>query len=122
MIGWLVLVAFFWGTSGIVMKHASMDSSKKYNSQIGSPFMHLLSLFKRWKFICAYLYDQIGSAMYYYVLGKTDLSTAVPIANGLTFVFAGISESLVEKQLPKRQTIEGMILIITGAFICYNFK
>jgi drug/metabolite transporter (DMT)-like permease len=122
MLGWLVLVGFFWGTSGILMRRASCDSTQDRRGEFGSPFTFILSLFKRWKFICAYLYDQTGSALYYYILGKTDLSTAVPIANGLTFVFAGITESLVEKKLPTRGTIEGMILVITGAYICYNFK
>ena len=122
MLALLVLVAFFWGTSSVVMKRASAGSPHDSSQDVSSPFKHIISLFKRWKFICAYLYDQMGSAMYYYVLGRTELSTAVPVANGLTFVFAGLSESLVEKRLPTRSTIEGMLLVVTGAYICYNFK
>jgi len=87
-----------------------------------SPFSYILSLFARWKFICAYIYDQAGSALYYYVLGRTDLSTAVPIANGLTFVFSGVTEAIVDKRFPSRNTLEGVVLIIAGVYICYNSK
>lgn len=76
----------------------------------------------RWKFLAAYLYDQAGSMLYYYVLGQTDLSTAVPIANGLTFAFAGLTEALIEKKLPSRSTIEGTVLILAGVYICFSSK
>ena len=74
----------------------------------------------RWKFIAAFLYDRAGSVIYYYTLGDTDLSIAVPIANGLTFAVAGVTEALVDRRLPSRGTIEGSILILVGAYICFS--
>ena len=76
----------------------------------------------RWKFVLAYLYDQLGSIIYYYALGSTELSVAVPIANGLTFAVAGVTEALVDRRIPSRYTIEGSIMIICGAFVCFSSK
>ena len=76
----------------------------------------------RWKFIFAYLYDQAGSMLYYYVLGTTDLSIAVPIANGLTFAVAGLTEAIIDKRIPSRSTIEGSLLILAGVFVCFTSK
>lgn len=132
MILWLILVAFFWGTSTPVLKRYSVQVPTDLPS--ASPIHHILSLFKRcvffdhyvylvharWRFLAAYLYDQAGSMLYYYVLGQTDLSTAVPIANGLTFAVAGLTEALLDKRLPSRGTIEGSILILLGVYICFS--
>ena len=123
MIWLLILVAFFWGTSGPLMKHVTVDvPAPKSRAGVLSPFYYIMSLFSRWKFILAYIYDQAGSALYYYVLGRTDLSTAVPIANGLTFVFSGLTEAIVKKRIPSRVTVEGILLIVVGVYICYYSK
>ena len=60
--------------------------------------------------------------LYYYVLGSTELSTAVPIANGLTFAVAGVTEALLDKRLPTRATLEGSLLILAGVYICFSSK
>jgi drug/metabolite transporter (DMT)-like permease len=60
--------------------------------------------------------------LYYYVLGKTDLSVAVPVANGLTFAFAGLTEAILDKRIPSRKTIEGSVLILIGAYIAMSSK
>lgn len=72
--------------------------------------------------MCAYLYDQVGSVLYYYVLSKSELTTAVPIANGLTFAFAGVTEAVLDKRLPSRRTIEGSALILLGAYLAMSSK
>ena len=60
--------------------------------------------------------------LYYYALGSSDLSTVVPIANGLTFAVAGITEAVVDKRLPSRSTIEGSLLILAGVYMCISGK
>ena len=60
--------------------------------------------------------------LYYYALGNTDLSIAVPVANGLTFAVAGITEALVDRKVPSRATVEGSLLIILGVYICVSSK
>jgi hypothetical protein len=64
----------------------------------------------------------MGSMIYYYALGSTELSVAVPVANGLTFAVAGITEAIVDGKIPSRHTIEGSILIIVGAYVCFSSK
>ena len=117
------------------MKRVTADKPGKHGN-VSSPIAHMISLFKRheylvlliscdphrWKFIAAYLYDQAGSVLYYYSLGSTDLSIAVPIANGLTFAVAGITEAIVDKRLPTRATIEGSVLILIGVYVCFSSK
>jgi drug/metabolite transporter (DMT)-like permease len=134
-LGLLFLVAFFWGTSNPLMKRVTADEPGEH-AKLSSPIAHMISLFKRheylvlfiscdphrWKFIAAYLYDQAGSMLYYYSLGSTDLSIAVPIANGLTFAVAGITEAIVDKRLPTRATIEGSVLILIGVYVCFSSK
>ena len=60
--------------------------------------------------------------LYYYALGSTDLSIAVPVANGLTFAVAGITEALVDKKLPSRATLEGSLMILVGVYVCFSSK
>lgn len=132
-LGLLFLVAFFWGTSNPLMKRVSASDASESKTDL-SPFMHIISLFKRygsfafagiclrWKFIAAYLYDQAGSMLYYYALGSTDLSIAVPVANGLTFAVAGITEALVDRKLPSRATVEGSLMILLGVYVCFSSK
>ncbi len=47
---------------------------------------------------------------------------AVPVANGLTFAVAGVTEAIVDGKIPSRYTIEGSILIIIGAYVCLSSK
>lgn len=60
--------------------------------------------------------------LYYYALGSTDLSIAVPVANGLTFAVAGITEALVDRKLPSRATVEGSLMILLGVYVCFSSK
>lgn len=70
--------------------------------------------------MAVYLYDQLGSIFYFYALGSTNLSVASPIANGLTFAVAGITEALVDNRFPSRATIEGSVLILSGVYMCLS--
>jgi uncharacterized membrane protein len=60
--------------------------------------------------------------LYYYALGSTELSVAVPIANGLTFAVAGVTEAVVDAKLPSKSTLEGIGLILIGVYICLSSK
>ena len=61
---------------------------------------------------------QAGSLVYYYMLGQTKLSIAVPIANSLTFVFTAIAGVAIGEPLPKPRSMLGILFVCLGIGIC----
>ncbi|RKP33359.1 hypothetical protein BJ085DRAFT_24971, partial [Dimargaris cristalligena] len=59
-----------------------------------------------------------GSMVYYYTLGKSDLSLAVPITNSLTFVFTALAGYLLGEDIGSKKTWLGMSLVVAGVALC----
>ena len=58
--------------------------------------------------------------MYYRLLGTEDLSVAMPIANGLTFLFTGLTAALKGEKIDDPvSSVVGAALVLLGVTICY---
>lgn len=76
-----------------------------------------------WRFWLFYGINQLGSVLYNYLLGTTDLALASPVCNSLTFVFTAITAALLgEKQPLNWRTVLGTALIIAGVALCVVAK
>lgn len=83
----------------------------------------LVRVLASWRFWLFYGINQLGSVLYNYLLGTTDLALASPVCNSLTFVFTAITAALLgEKQPLNWRTVLGTVLIIAGVALCVVAK
>jgi multidrug transporter EmrE-like cation transporter len=95
----LVTVAFLWGGTNPLIKRGSQGVEKiKGNSKFQQWLLEMKFLITRWQYIVPFAMNQSGSVLYVLTLQDTDLSLAVPLANGLSFVFTAIVARLLNEQ------------------------
>ncbi|KAI9319003.1 UPF0546 membrane protein [Dichotomocladium elegans] len=110
----LTLVAICWGATNPLIKAgaAGLDHiSQKYPQ----PGLH------KW-YVLPLVLNLSGSVVYYYTLGQSEMSLAVPITNSLTFLFSLFTGLLLGEELGGRDTWLGMALILSGVLICIASK
>jgi len=79
-------------------------------------------LFTRWQYVLPLLLNLSGSIVYYYTLGKSELSLAVPITNSLTFIFTTLAGFLVGEKIGGIETWVGMAFTVVGVGLCVQSK
>jgi drug/metabolite transporter (DMT)-like permease len=143
-IGSFVLVSLIWGITNPFLGQAAKreedaDSSKSSSGRkqevsgqqakkgngsfIGSALWQLVKFFSNWRFWVPYGINQLGSVLYNYLLGTSDISLSSPICNSLTFVVTGITAKLLgEKQPTNWKTFSGAALILGGVALCTAAK
>ncbi|ORZ03088.1 hypothetical protein BCR43DRAFT_482722 [Syncephalastrum racemosum] len=121
-----VAVAFLWGSTNPLIKSgtAGLDAvSRQYpNGGIQKWLAEICFLLTRPKYIVPLALNLSGSVVYYYTLGKSDMSLAVPVTNSLTFIFSLVTGFLLGEELGGKDTWLGMLLIIVGNIICVYSK
>ncbi|CAJ0768890.1 10723_t:CDS:2 [Entrophospora sp. SA101] len=73
-------------------------------------------------YILPLLLNLSGSIVYYYTLGQSDLSLAIPITNSLTFIFTTLAASLIGEEIGSKETWIGMGLVVIGVGLCVDSK
>ena len=77
------------------------------------------SLFSNWRYSLAFAANQAGSFTFVVALVNSDISLAVPVANGLKFVFSlAVGRWLGEEGLGVRQQL-GLALVLVGTVAHY---
>ena len=70
-------------------------------------------------FLCVFGLNQLGSALYAYLLGSLELSLAVPLCNSLTFVVTAVAGyALGEHVQHPRMLVAGARFVVFGTAIC----
>ncbi|XP_035729531.1 transmembrane protein 234 homolog [Vespa mandarinia] len=116
---YLVLVAFLWGiTNPLIKKGASGLENVEAKTSYGQFFKELYFLFTNAKYMTPFLFNQIGSLLYYLALQGADISLAVPVSNSLTFVITAVTGWILGEKRAERNTYIGMILILMGTTLC----
>jgi drug/metabolite transporter (DMT)-like permease len=70
-------------------------------------------------FLCVFALNQLGSALYAYLLGSLELSLAVPLCNSLTFVVTAVAGyALGENVQHPRMLVAGAVFVVLGTAIC----
>lgn len=123
----LLLVGFLWGCTNAYMKKVNKDEKEEERKERDkkNKKKHLieecLGLLKNINILFLFLINQLGSALYYYLLTKSDISLIMPLANTFAFFFTYVTEIIVfKKEVTLRSTL-GLILVSTGAFLCSLF-
>ncbi|KAF9345169.1 hypothetical protein BGX26_003453, partial [Mortierella sp. AD094] len=79
-------------------------------------------LFTRWQYVVPLALNLCGSVVYYYTLGKADLSLAVPITNSLTFIFTTLAGILLGESIGSPRSWLGMAMVVLGVGLCVQSK
>ncbi|KAL1918364.1 uncharacterized protein VTP21DRAFT_3024 [Calcarisporiella thermophila] len=116
-----ILVALCWGFTNPFIKRGS-DGLERVRQEGGGILTEWSFLLRRWQYVLPLLINLSGSFVYYYTLGKADLSLAVPISNSLTFIFTTLGGILLGENIGGRNTWIGMSLVVAGVALCVNSK
>nr|XP_050866174.1 transmembrane protein 234 homolog isoform X2 [Vespula vulgaris] len=95
--------AFLWGvTNPLIKKGASGLENIKAKTSCGQFFKELYFLFTNAKYMTPFLFNQIGSLLYYLALQGADISLAVPVSNSLTFVITAVTGWILGEKRAER--------------------
>lgn len=115
----LVLVGAFWGCTNPLMRQGSQEVTATKQENNTSWFSKWLSV-RVW---LPYALNQSGSLLFYYTLGHSDLSLAVPICNGLALVFSIVTSYWIgERTDDPWKMIVGSALVMVGVAICLSSR
>ncbi|KAI8968250.1 hypothetical protein BDF20DRAFT_895236 [Mycotypha africana] len=121
-----VLVAVCWGSTNPFIKAGSEGLERISNQYADQGFKKWLAemkyLFTRWQYVLPLALNLSGSVVYYYTLGKSDMSLAVPIVNSMTFVFQLLTGLCLGESMGGKDAWLGIILIFIGVIICVSQK
>ncbi|KAJ8655543.1 hypothetical protein O0I10_008829 [Lichtheimia ornata] len=121
-----VLVAICWGSTNPLIKAGTkgLDTVTAKHPEGGMKrwLAEQKYLFTRWQYVLPLALNLSGSVVYYYTLGQSEMSLAVPITNSLTFIFSLFTGLLLGEELGGKDTWLGMVLVIAGVLICVASK
>lgn len=133
-------VATLWGCTNPFLRLASLHSVRaakqpESEDKIGriqdsllSPRQLVSHLFTQVGFYAPFLINQLGSVVFYLLLGTYDVSIAVPVVNGLTLAFTALTEALLRRREVSSTEAScvslgyadgvGIAFILTGVYLC----
>ncbi|KAJ9084490.1 hypothetical protein DSO57_1023810 [Entomophthora muscae] len=120
-----LLVAVCWGLTNPFIKSGSRGVTEVKASRPGWVHQTLAEykyLFSQWKYVLPLLLNLSGSMVYYYTLGNSEISLAVPITNSLSLLFTLLGGFLFNEKVQNKETYLGMILVIIGVTLCVYSK
>ena len=99
--------------------HTNSKPSDNKGRSIFERIVVSLAGFQRVQIYLPYVFNQLGSLLFYFVLSRTDLSLAVPTCNALALVFSMLTSHWLGERVDKPlQTLTGACLIISGVTSC----
>ncbi|XP_018580296.1 transmembrane protein 234 homolog [Anoplophora glabripennis] len=115
----LMFVALLWGgTNPLIKKNSKEILNVKADSRILQFILELKYLATNVRYLIPMALNQLGSVLYFLTLKNVDLTLSVPVANSLTFVFTALSGWILGEQLPRKNAIFGILLILVGTVLC----
>ncbi|XP_071540039.1 transmembrane protein 234 homolog [Panulirus ornatus] len=119
----LLAVSILWGVTNPLMKRASVGIEDIHMSNpILQTLYEVKFLASRLSYVCPFLLNQLGSVLFVYSLGATDLSLAVPLSNSLTFLVTTIAGCCLGEETTNKMTWVGATLVCAGVALCVADK
>ena len=119
--GYLCVGAAWGVTNPFLRRESAAMEDDVQRGRVDQVVHDLVYMFTHWRFALAFLLNQSGSLFYYYMLGSTPVSRAVPICNSLAFVFTAVTAILLGEQVEDpRYVAAGTACVIVGVAICLD--
>ncbi|KAL4084849.1 hypothetical protein QTP88_027731 [Uroleucon formosanum] len=109
----LFIVGIFWGSTNPFLKAATNKVKRDKTLNIIS---EVVSHLTNWHYLIPFLINQSGSLLFYFTLKYTDISLAVPIANGVSLVSTSVVGTLIGEEKPNFRTIVGILFLLFELF------
>lgn len=128
----MIAVGALWGCTNPLLRRGAVQNKTISNGSdpgnsppaavTGDGWLSALETLKKFRRVqvwIPYALNQLGSVLFYFTLGKSEVSLAVPICNGLSLVFSIIASFLIGESIedPVR-TIVGSFLVVIGVALC----
>lgn len=119
-----VLVAMVWGcTNPLLRRGSEVVDPGPASTGVMATLTQLVRTLANWRFTVPFVINQSGSLLYFWLLGSTEISMAVPIVNSLTFIFTALAARMMgEQQRLTPSVIVGTALIGIGVAVCVAEK
>uniref|UniRef100_A0A1A9ZFT4 EamA domain-containing protein n=1 Tax=Glossina pallidipes TaxID=7398 RepID=A0A1A9ZFT4_GLOPL len=105
----LVGIGLLWGVTNPFIRLGSQRTARiEAKSPVHYPLMEL-------KFWIPFLLNQCASVLYAWTLQTCSITTAVPIANSLNFLFTAITGHLLGEKAVGRKVVLGAALVCLGS-------
>ncbi|ORX75972.1 UPF0546 membrane protein C1orf91, partial [Anaeromyces robustus] len=119
-----ILVAICWGFTNPFIKKGTEGVEKIEQQYTGwkRTFKKTIWLLTRWQYMVPLILNLNGSLVFYYTLGKADLSLAVPISNSLTFAFTTIAGKFLGEPFGGAKSYFALVLVMAGVTLCVLSK
>eukprot|EP00747_Dinoflagellata_sp_TGD_P165259 gnl/TRDRNA2_/TRDRNA2_186303_c0_seq1.p1 gnl/TRDRNA2_/TRDRNA2_186303_c0~~gnl/TRDRNA2_/TRDRNA2_186303_c0_seq1.p1 ORF type:complete len:147 (+),score=17.98 gnl/TRDRNA2_/TRDRNA2_186303_c0_seq1:128-568(+) len=112
------------GTNGCTASDTERSGEAQVQDSGSLPKRVLAQLFRafaRWRFLAPFLLNQLGSVLYYYLLGEHPISVAVPAANSIAFAVTAVVEQWRGGVLPNPVALlGGAACVICGVGLCLS--
>lgn len=130
----MMVVGALWGCTNPLLRKGSVEVTTtttttndpknlggKQEKTDGSLLVSFLKAFLDIKVWLPYVLNQSGSLVFYVLLAKSDISTAVPICNAMALLFSFVTSSALGEPIknPSRTAL-GASLILIGVTICVS--
>lgn len=113
-----LFVSILWGFTNPLIKRGTFGLDQiQLEHKEWVKYHEVKYLLTRWQYLIPQIINLSGSAVFYYLLGESDISRVVPIANSLTFVMTCLASYVLGESL-KTADLVGIGLIITGVLLC----
>ena len=129
---WIVLTAFLWGATDPLLKLFGKSSTKSPSDTqktsrnspprmrdgfVSETWRELGALLANWKFVLAFLANQLGSVTFVFALVHADLSVAVPVTNGFKFLFNFATGRMLGEEPLNARSALGLAMILVGVLL-----
>lgn len=109
----MIFVAALWGATNPLIKKYSAGVD---NCQ--SVLEKLLFLIKAPLYLLSFLGNQLGSVLFYVLLGSNELAITVPVVNSLTLLSTAVTGSLLGESKLGKKGVLGILFIMVGTLMC----
>jgi hypothetical protein len=108
-----VIVGLLWGLTNPLIKRGSeaVERSKKQGQ-------HWLLAHLSPQFLIPLLANQSGSALFIWLLGKGEIGSVVPQANGFSLIFTALADLALGERYNLAWLIPGLLLVASGVLLC----
>ncbi|KAI0522926.1 hypothetical protein KFK09_005315 [Dendrobium nobile] len=123
----MIGVGLVWGSTNSLMRRGALLWEQKLQSAppgsrdqrgVISHVMKWLDLLLLWQYSVPFLVNLSASAAFFYILGDSPISVAVPVTNATTFAATAASAILLGEEMRIAPALLGIALIVLGVWIC----
>ncbi|KAK8959228.1 hypothetical protein KSP40_PGU019183 [Platanthera guangdongensis] len=123
----MIGVGLVWGATNSLMRRGALLSEQKLGSTPLAPkdrrrvigqARKWLDLLLLWQYSVPFFVNLSASAAFFYILGDSPISVAVPVTNATTFAATAFSAFLLGEEIRAGPALLGTALIVIGISIC----